>query len=206
MITFSANPRDPSGTFGPADLVCRGICTHDDARRRGLVLDLYLLGFPGTEPLFGRLVRSPRIPAVRFELRPDLRHAMLGRDVWGRLQATAKTLPRPFNLPDYAETQAHLARRQGTVLLQPGLRLALLRVAVGSPVVSWSDSHPAWWFELRVGLSNDLPGNVCVLGSDILRHGLLCWDNGVSYFFHRRETQGAQVASNGFHTPEATPI
>ena len=194
MCTFSiergGQPADPSG---PARLIVDGspisygtFAQAEEDRARHLCFDLFWAPHPTA--YYARLAELPRTTGWYFDVRPDLPLTLIGSNVWEAVKGCydAEAFPRhpsaPRTLPSYATLLAG-APPAATVI--PGITLYFRVFHIGSmhhdrqTDFSWPPPLPL----LQVGVSRDLNRDLCCIGRDFLRLGLLCWDNSSTFFF-----------------------
>ncbi len=163
------------------------------------VLNLDLIWAPSAAAYQANPRRWPRITGWGFEVRPDLPFSLIGQGHWDEIVRLyndgvfPQHLSAPRRLPDYTT----LLQRAATLVLVRGAVVKVHMFQLVGKVrgrgedFAWPTT-PAPLF--RIGLGIGLNPNLCCVGLDFLRAGLLCWDDDrLTHFFPRQPGQ-AEVA------------
>jgi len=173
-----------------------GVFTRDEASgKRGLRLDLYLIGLTPARITPGNLrdFQHLRVPSLRFEVRPDLRYSLIGSNIWNRWK---------LDIPDYTSTWEKITTPNDIFFIR--YRIAGLRAALWSPCFAWKRKVP----QIFIGLNDRMNPDICCLGRDFLKMGILCWRGNQSFFFPMYQTPEIWRNStfDNFSLPEVSDI
>lgn len=201
--------------YGEGRLTARGLFGQDTTEgRRQLTFDLFLTGFRNQGVFAGNLNTFPIIPQVRFNICPDRPYSLIGKGVWDNWRdEITKKAPKMRNapkggLPPYEDImKGHTSAKLSNTVYEGGL-LSWLRVAIASPHFSWGRTVP----EFHIGIGSRLPSDMCCLGSDFLKHGILCWvasdalrkGLGCTFFFPPQSDEEVWPINDRFHQPNTS--
>jgi len=158
--------------------------------------------------------RLPKIMGLAFEVRPDLPTCLIGERAWeevrrayesgamGWLSGSRRTLP---SYDDLIRTSTRKEIWDGRMIF---LYECVLEAPAGLPAserFDWGPKVPMVHF----GVGRDLNPDFCCVGLEFLRHGMLCWKEGRTYFFPARvehEIWSDFRRSRQFRIDNPTPV
>lgn len=194
---FIENKNNKTSTRGCSKAEAYGFFTNDElTTRKCLLLDIYLVGFTTFNPKPENLYEfnEIKVPWVRFELRPDLRYSLIGKNIWEKWR-------KNVNIPEYD----HVGYQNGNFsnMFIKTYRLSGFRIALWSECFNFIEPIvPQIW----VGLNDKLNPEICCLGRDFLQKGLLVWDKNASYFYPLTQKYFEWWAPNNFNQPIKSDI